>query len=105
MHLEDDSYSQLATISKQTRLVETLQTGCKTAEHSLIASSSAKETMYRIDYCNSVLSGFMNKRRLQVYNECRMLCSTPSLILIRPNIWPQYNNVTDRTGQDNGPIA
>ena len=33
----------------------------------------------------------------------------PSLILIRPTVWPQYTNVTDRqTGQDrqdNGPIA
>jgi len=29
----------------------------------------------------------------------------PSLILIHLTVWPQYNNVTDRTGQDNGPIA
>ena len=33
----------------------------------------------------------------------------PSFILIRPTVWPQYTNVTDRTdgtGQtDNGPIA
>jgi len=28
---------------------------------------------------------------------------TPSLILIRPTVWPQCTNVTDRTGQDNGP--
>ena len=35
--------------------------------------------------------------------------STPSFILIHPAVWPQYTNVTDRTGQDrqtdNGPIA
>ena len=34
--------------------------------------------------------------------------STPSFILIYPAIWPQYTNVTGRTGedrQDNGPIA
>jgi len=24
----------------------------------------------------------------------------PSFILIRPTVWPQCNNVTDRTGQD-----
>jgi len=34
---------------------------------------------------------------------------TPSFILTRPSVWPQYTNVTDRqdrhTGQDNGPIA
>jgi len=32
----------------------------------------------------------------------------PSFILIRPTVWPQYTNVTDRhdrTGQDNGPIS
>jgi len=36
----------------------------------------------------------------------------PSFILIRQTVWPQYTNVTDRTGQDkqdrqtdNGPIA
>jgi len=33
----------------------------------------------------------------------------PSFILIRPTVWPQYTNVTDRTGQtgqtNNGPIA
>jgi len=33
----------------------------------------------------------------------------PSFILIRPTVWPQYTNVTVRTGQagqtDNGPIA
>ena len=31
---------------------------------------------------------------------------TPSFILIHPIVWPQYTNVTDRTGQtDDGPIA
>jgi len=25
--------------------------------------------------------------------------STPSFVLIRPTVWPQYANVTDRTGQ------
>jgi len=35
----------------------------------------------------------------------------PSFILIHPAVWPQYTNVTDRTGQkgqdrqDDGPIA
>jgi len=30
----------------------------------------------------------------------------PSGILFHPTVWPQYTNVTDRTGQtDNGPIA
>jgi len=35
----------------------------------------------------------------------------PNFILIRPTVWPQCTNVTerqtgkDRTGQDNGPIA
>jgi len=32
----------------------------------------------------------------------------PSFILIRPTVWPQNTNVTDRTGRDrhdNGPIA
>jgi len=37
----------------------------------------------------------------------------PSFILIRPTVWPQYTNVTDKTGQtdrqadraDNGLIA
>jgi len=24
----------------------------------------------------------------------------PSFILIRPTVWPQYTDVTDRTGQD-----
>jgi len=32
--------------------------------------------------------------------------SMPSFILIRPTVWPQYTNVTDKTDrQDNGPIA
>ena len=30
--------------------------------------------------------------------------TVPSGILIHPTIWPQYTNVTDRTGQ-NGPIV
>jgi len=34
----------------------------------------------------------------------RPIC-VPSFILIRLTVWPQYTNVTDRTGQDNGPIA
>jgi len=30
----------------------------------------------------------------------------PSFILIHPTVWPQYTNVTDRTGQtDNSPIG
>ena len=30
----------------------------------------------------------------------------PSFILIRPTVWPQHTNVTNKqTGQDNGPIA
>jgi len=29
----------------------------------------------------------------------------PSFIFIHPPVWPQYTNVTDRTEQDNGPIA
>jgi len=42
-----------------------------------------------------------------VWPEPRPTCM-PSFILIRPTVWPQYTNVTDRTGkdrQDNGPMA
>jgi len=33
--------------------------------------------------------------------------SVPSFILIRPTVWPQYTNVTDRQDRqtDNGPVA
>ena len=43
-----------------------------------------------------------------VWPGARPTC-VPSLIMIRPTVWPQYIDVidvTDReTGQDNGPIA
>jgi len=26
-------------------------------------------------------------------------------ILIYPTVWPQYTNITEKTGQDNGPVA
>ena len=32
--------------------------------------------------------------------------SMPSFIFIHPAVWPQYTNVTEKTGQtDNGPIG
>jgi len=44
-------------------------------------------------------------------DQLRGLQGMPSFMLIRPAVWPQYTNVTDktdrqdRTGQDNSPIA
>jgi len=34
-----------------------------------------------------------------MWPELRPTC-VPSFILTRPTVWPQYTNVTDRTGQD-----